>query len=224
MLFILHANCWVFMHIGAEASPLLYSTHQLAKANDAATNASNNVSSDESDEQESSVRISTARRDGSFTRYWEMVALPDVSALFAVDWRPKEVSPVSSVIVISTCLQFTNRHQHCKYSSISFNLGWLCAKHPEVDVDGAVDTIVAQKMSDGSALNHEMRRRYPSPFEKTTLKNQFKKGEFRGGRWLFIMCGALGRVHSIGASTRSSSWWFWVQKLVTKLKLQRDFA
>ena len=54
-----------------------------------------------------------------------MVALPDVSALFAVERRPKEVSPVSSVIVISTSLQFTYLQLTYKYTSSSINLGLL---------------------------------------------------------------------------------------------------
>jgi hypothetical protein len=48
-LFILHTHCCVFMHFGELVCPLLYSTHQLAQANDAATNASKSVFYDETD-------------------------------------------------------------------------------------------------------------------------------------------------------------------------------
>jgi hypothetical protein len=86
------------MHFGELVCPLLYSTHQLAQTNDAATNASKSVFFDETDKcHETSVDISTEK----------MIALPDVSASVAVQRRPKEVSPVLSIIAISTSLQFT---------------------------------------------------------------------------------------------------------------------
>ena len=69
----------------------MYSTHHLAQANDAATNASNNISFDEP---------TNKNRQCVFPWRGGMVALPDVSALVAVERRPKEVSPVFSVIDI----------------------------------------------------------------------------------------------------------------------------
>ena len=71
------------MHFGELVCPLLYSTHQLAQTNDAATNASKSVFFDEVDNyHETSVEISTER----------MIALLEVSASVAVERRPKEAS------------------------------------------------------------------------------------------------------------------------------------
>ena len=94
-LFILHDNCWVFHHIDAETRPLLYSTNQLAQANGAATNATKTYPL---------TKPTTMNHQWVFTRQGEMVdSFTHLSA-----WRrPREASPVFSVIVISTKLPFT---------------------------------------------------------------------------------------------------------------------
>ena len=69
-----------------------------------------------------------------FPRRGEMVALPEVSALVAVERRPKEASCVHCYCAIhETTIHLLVVKIHCKYPPPSINLDWLRANHPEVD-------------------------------------------------------------------------------------------